>query len=100
MIISYLLNLKSPYKDDLSVWSFVSNDGTRVLVQGVGLCKRRGIPPKVKLRGLHPNIKYKNSEKGQVYTGVTLMEGGIHIPYIKEDNQGFQMEFIQETKVL
>lgn len=77
--------LTDPTRDSSALWSFVSPDKSRVLVQGVMLQPIPNMNRKpCRLRGLDPKAEYRLPE-GRTYTGGALMSGGILLPWPWED---------------
>jgi len=73
--------LSNPMKDNLSIWSFVSEDKSKILVQGVIYQARSTcLGHAVKLRGLDSNKKYQLVNTDKIFTGIALMSGGVKLP--------------------
>jgi alpha-galactosidase len=84
--------LSDTMHDNYSVWQYVSEDKSKVLVQGMVYQSRSNtIRYNIKLRGLNENKKYKLSGTEEIYTGRALMCGGILLP--KEWGDYFPIEF-------
>jgi alpha-galactosidase len=84
--------LSDTMHDNYSVWQYVSEDKSKVLVQGIVYQSRSNtIRYNIKLRGLDENKKYKLSGTEEIYTGRALMCGGILLP--KEWGDYFPIEF-------
>ncbi len=84
--------LSDTMHDNYSVWQYVSEDKSKVLVQGMVYQSRSNtIRYNIKLRGLDENKKYKLSGTEEIYTGRALMCGGILLP--KEWGDYFPIEF-------
>jgi len=77
--------LTDPMQENNAIWSFVSQDRARVLVQGVQLHPVPNMNRKAyKLRGLDPEAQYKLPD-GRTYTGGALMNGGLLLPWAWEE---------------
>ncbi len=61
-------------------WMFVTKDKTQAVFTYVQvLAKPNVLPHIIKLKGLKPKAKYLNSQTGEIYSGITLMNCGIKI---------------------
>lgn len=84
--------LSDPYKDAMAAWSFVSEDQSRALVQGVIY---RAVPNalrrRLRLRGLDAKAHYRIHGEEQIYTGSALMAGGILLPKTSGDDVSFEL---------
>lgn len=70
--------IKSPFRDNMTVWEFVSEDGNIAVVQIFGLKGQVESPCKrICLRGLEPKAVYKERFTGKLYIGEALMNIGI-----------------------
>lgn len=71
--------IKSPFKDNMTVWEFVSEDGNTAIVQIFGIKGQVREPhKKICLRGLEPKAVYKDRFTGKLYSGEVLMSMGIY----------------------
>lgn len=86
--------LISPYDGNYCSWEIVSKDKSKVFLF---VCKVLSVAQtknaKIKLHGLDPNKKYRNTATGNVYGGDMLMYCGIRINYKFEDFATETMEF-------
>ena len=86
--------LSDPQKDNLAAWEFVSEDCSKVLVQGVIFRAASNVlRHRVKLLGLDEMADYrfvKESQKEKELSGKALMAGGILIPATKGDDVSFE----------
>lgn len=86
--------LISPYDGNYCSWEIVSKDKSKVFLF---VCKVLSVAQtknaKIKLHGLDPNKKYRNTATGNVYGGDMLMYCGIRINYKFEDFSTETMEF-------
>lgn len=73
--------LSNPMKDNMAVWSFVSEDQKEALVCGmIFRTEANMLRYSVKLRGVQPDSMYRLEGSETVYTGAALLEGGILLP--------------------
>lgn len=71
--------LSDPMNGNTSVWEFISEDGSEVLVQGMVFRTEPNMNRKsIKLRGLDPDFVFESD--GESYKGSALLEGGILLP--------------------
>ncbi len=71
--------LSNPNIDNYSIWEFVNDD--EVLVQGlIFRTEPNSLRYSIKLKGLNKNSKYKLEGSNTIYTGLSLMNGGILLP--------------------
>lgn len=83
--------LSDPYADHMAAWSFVSQDQSRVLVQGVIYrAKPNTLRRRLRLRGLISHAHYRIKGEDAVYTGSALMAGGILLPRPTGDDVSFE----------
>ena len=84
--------LSDPCKDEMAAWSFVSEDRSQVLVQGViyRACPNT-LRCRLRLRGLDAQAHYRIAGEKQVYTGSALMAGGILLPCAAGDDVSFEL---------
>lgn len=83
--------LSNPHDENLSAWEFISEEKTKVLVQGVVFrSSANTLRQRIRLTGLEENGKYRIAADGCIYTGKTLMLGGILLPEIKGDDVSFE----------
>lgn len=74
--------LSNPFQltpsQETAAWMHVKKDGSEALVFAV-LLNAHGNPvtPRVRLKGLHPNSRYRNADTGEVYSGAALMNAGM-----------------------
>jgi alpha-galactosidase len=79
-------------EDNYSVWAYVSEDKSKVLVQGIVYQARSNtLRYNLKLRGLDECKQYRLNGTDDVYTGKALMSGGILLP--KEWGDYFPIEY-------
>ncbi|MDD7643714.1 MAG: alpha-galactosidase [bacterium] len=84
--------LSNPYRDGMAAWSFVSEDQSRVLVQGVIYRAEANVLQKrLRLRGLDPQAGYRVNGSKQSYTGSALMAGGLLLPKVAGDDVAFEL---------
>ena len=94
--------LSNPKKDDLAAWEFISEDCSKILVQGVALRAASNVlRHRIKLLGVDATAIYrfvKGRQKEEKLSGKALMTGGILIPAIKGDDVAFEfyLEKIEE----
>lgn len=85
---------------EIAAWQFVSSDRTQALVSAVSLhAQSNPVFKKIRVKGLKEDSWYQINGK-EIYEGSALMNGGINLPVIKGDNQGFLFvlqEIFQET---
>ena len=80
--------------DFFTAWQFAAKDGSAALLNVVVVApKANPYPMHVRLKGLHPEAMYKETETGRVYSGAALMYGGITMPIMTGDYPGFQCRF-------
>lgn len=73
--------LSNPMEDNYAIWSFVSKDQKKVLVQGmIFRTEPNMLRYPVHLRGLDAEKHYRLRENGDTYSGSALMAGGILLP--------------------
>ena len=61
-------------------WMFVTKDKTQAVFTYVQVLAKPNVPPQtVKLKGLDPKKKYRNSETKEIHSGAALMNCGIKI---------------------
>lgn len=88
--------LSNPMNDKFAIWSFVSENQSDVLIQGmIFRTEANMLRYPIKLRGLCPDKKYVL--EGSVYTGKALMEGGILLPKVWGDYFPVEM-YLKEEK--
>lgn len=84
--------LSDPYKDGLVAWSFVAEDQSRALVQGVIYrAMPNALRKRLRLRGLNPQASYRVNGSEQSYTGRALMAGGVLLPKVEGDDVAFEL---------
>ncbi len=100
--------LASPFEDEMSAWSFVSENKDEVFVQGINYRFRPNHSPrKIQLAGLDPKGEYKvisssfavrpegrfskEDNNPAVFTGAALMDGGIQVETPMRDDAGFEI---------
>lgn len=75
-----------------AAWEFVSDDKKEVLLNVVTLQTHGNQPVNyIRLKGLHPDKKYKIQDSEKVYYGSALMAGGIPVPYMPGEYQSWQV---------
>lgn len=86
----FYYRLSNPYKENMAVWEFVSQDKKEVLVQGVIFrAKPNTLRSRIRLAGLEEGM-YEVLGTGEVYTGKALMTGGILLPKVSGDDVSFE----------
>ena len=86
----FYYRLSNPYKENMAVWEFVSQDRKEVLVQGVVFrAKPNTLRSRIRLAGLEEGM-YEVLDTGEVYTGKALMTGGILLPKVSGDDVSFE----------
>lgn len=84
--------LCEPAKDNMSVWEFVSKDGSEVLMQGVVYrAEPNALRRRVRLAGLSEDAQYQAEGEERIHSGTALMAGGILLPEIKGDDAAVQI---------
>ena len=90
--------LINPVKDNFALWEYVSEDKTEILLQGMQFrAEPNFLRHRIKLRGLDENKKYLIAEEERIYTGKSLMSGGVLLPAAKGDYFAYEI-FITEAK--
>jgi alpha-galactosidase len=88
--------LSNPMEDKFAVWSFVSENQSEVLVQGMIFhTEPNMLRYPVHLRGLDAGKNYRLAETDQIYTGLALMEGGILLPRAWGDYISVELYFTE-----
>lgn len=86
----FYYRLSNPYKENMAVWEFVSQDKKEVLVQGVVFrAKPNTLRSRIRLAGLGEGM-YEVFGTGEVYTGKALMTGGMLLPKVSGDDVSFE----------
>ena len=76
----------------MAAWSFVSEEQSRALVQGVIYRAAANVlRNRLRLRGLDPQAGYRINGEERVYTGSALMAGGVLLPKISGDDVAFDL---------
>ena len=84
--------LCDPGESGMSFWEFVSEDSLEVLVQGVVYrAQPNALRRRLRLAGLSEEAKYRVTGEESIYSGKTLMAGGILLPEIKGDDMAVQI---------
>ena len=84
--------LSNPYKDNMAVWAFMSENRNEILIQGVVFRARsNSLRRRIRLIGLDLEGVYKSEQDGCTYTGQALMSGGILLPRIEGDDDAFEI---------
>ena len=84
--------LCDPRESGMSFWEFVSEDSSEVLVQGVVYrAQPNALRRRLRLAGLSEEAKYRVTGEESIYSGKTLMAGGILLPEIKGDDMAVQI---------
>lgn len=84
--------LSNPWEDNMSAWAFVSQEQTKVLVQGVVFRAAANVLRlRLRLAGLKADAVYRSSQDGQTYKGRALMSGGILLPKLMGDDAAFEI---------
>ena len=85
--------LSEPFRDVCAAWAFVSEDRSRVLLNVVMQEVRGNMPTcYVKLKGLDPDVLYRDTESGRKYYGSALMRAGLPIPAGMGEYRAYQAE--------
>lgn len=88
--------LTNPMIDNLAIWSFVSEDKSKVLVQGMIYSSRsNSVGYVIKLHGLDLNKSYQLSGSSDVFTGKALTYGGIQLPIESGDYFPIELYFTE-----
>lgn len=86
--------LSNPFQDDCGAWMFVSEDGGQALVNVVMLENHGNMTVSyVKLKGLTPDVLYRDVASGKCYYGSALIEAGIPMPVEMGEYRAYQWEF-------
>lgn len=89
--------LTNPMSENLAIWSFVSEDKSKVLVQGMIYQSRSNcVGYTVKLTGLDLDKKYRLNGTERIFTGKALTYGGIQLPIENGDYFPIELYFIEE----
>jgi alpha-galactosidase len=76
----------NPFTGNEAAWSFVSEDQSEAYVGYYKILSQPNPPlTSLKLKGLNPDINYRDLKTGNVYGGDELMYSGILIPAEKGD---------------
>lgn len=91
-----LYRLVSPFENPYrAVWEIVSPDKTQAMVTLVTM-RRDYIPHTIiKLKGLDPKKYYKNGTTGQIYSGALLMNAGINLTYMSNNDGDSEIIFFK-----
>ncbi len=92
-----LYRLIDPYFDtNKCAWSFVSPDKSEALVTAVIINKDQGKLFLLKCDGLDKSKFYKDEATGEIYSGALLMNVGINLTrIIEEDGESVMMHFVE-----
>lgn len=86
--------LSDPFRDAYAAWAHVSEDKDHVLLHVVMLEIHGNMTVSyVKLKGLIPDMIYKDTVSGRCYYGSALMEAGIPMPVELGEYHTYQFEF-------
>ncbi|MCC8126470.1 MAG: alpha-galactosidase [Clostridiales bacterium] len=89
--------LTDPMTQNASFWSFVSEDLSEVLVQGmIFRTEPNRKQAALRLAGLDENAVYVNKETGETWSGSALMRGGILLPRPWGDYFGVEIHLEKE----
>lgn len=89
--------LSDPAKDAWCAWSFVSEDGSSVLLGAVLREKHANAPAQyLRLRGLVPGARYRARETGKIYPADALMDAGLPLPLDCAEYGGFTLHLERE----
>jgi len=81
-----LYRISNPFENNDTTWEVVSKDKSKVFFFTCRVLVRAQVAyDTVRLTGLDPNKKYRNSSNGKVYSGDMLMYKGLRIDYKYED---------------
>jgi alpha-galactosidase len=82
------------HSGDYDAFAVVAKDKSRVFFEYVQILNRASTqPPRIKLRGLNPELRYKRTDNGRVYSGAFLMHNGVDMPGLWGDFQSVVIEF-------
>ncbi len=88
--------LTNPMTDKAAIWSFVTQDASEVLVQGMQFrTEPNMVRYVVRLRGLSSEKQYRLEGTEQVYSGAALMYGGVLLPRSWGDYTPVSMHFVE-----
>lgn len=89
--------LSNPMKDNAAIWSFVSDDRSEVLVQGMIFSAESNMKRmRIRLKGLYSCEYYNLDGTTEIYSGAALMEGGILLPKPFGDYRPVELHFIRK----
>ena len=89
--------LSDPAKDAWCAWSFVSEDGSSVLLGAVLREKHANAPAQyLRLRGLVPGARYRARETGKIYPADALTDAGLPLPLDCAEYGGFTLHLERE----
>lgn len=92
-----LYRLRSPFESNETAWMMVAPDRSEALVTYVLVLSACNTPNRnLPLRGLDPAKRYRLAGTERVYSGKTLMYGGVEIPIPDRDFRSYQWHFIAE----
>ena len=78
--------LTNPYESSVGAWSFVSEDGSEVLLEAVALETHGNMNVNyIRLKGLDENSVYEDMQSGRRYSGAALMHAGLVLPVKMEE---------------
>lgn len=76
-----MYRLLSPFESDGAAFEFISEDKSRVLLFYFNIKGTPCIPDRrVRLDGLEPEMYYRDTESGRIYSGAVLMNMGLLFP--------------------
>ena len=78
--------LTNPYDRAVGAWSFVSEDGSEVMMEAVALETHGNMNVNyIRLKGLDENSVYEDMQSGRRYSGAALMHAGLVLPVKMEE---------------
>ncbi len=76
-------------------WMFVAKDKSEALFTFVQVLGRPNYPcRRVKLKGLDPDVKYRNEMTGEIHSGSALMNAGVNVA-VDGDFKSVKMHFVR-----
>ena len=100
--------LTNPHSGNRSLWSYVSKDKSKALLQGlVFYAQPNNLRQKIRLKGLDPDAEYvfvadnyTIKDHPETYSGSALMQGGILLPAVWGTDCPVSMMFIRKDEYL
>lgn len=86
VITGHLFRLAHPDATNWPAVQFVAEDGGQsVLFAFQQLYRVKPAPPPVRLQGLDPKARYRNTLDNATYSGATYMNSGVNIPWLGDE---------------